>query len=456
MDKKRKVFMTGATGVMGMAAMREFMERLDRFSLTALARPGKNNRKKLAPFIEKGVKVIWGDLMNPEDINKGVKDADIVLHVGGMVSPAADYFPEKTYKVNTQSMRNIVDAVKARADNDRVGVVYIGSVAQYGDHYPPHHWGRVGDVLFPAKKDAYASSKIDAERILSDSGLKKWVSLRQTAILSPALLGKATDPLAFHVPVKGVIEWVTAEDSGRLLANVCEDWVPEDFWCNFYNVGGGSSYRLTNYEFEAMLMKALHCPPPEKVFDVRWFATRNFHGIWFEDSDRLDEILHFRSGESAADYFRRMASSLPWFYGLTPLVPPFVIKGMMRWVAGRNRLAPLYWKKHGVKERIDLHFGGMEAWNSLPGWEGTDLSRPSDTPLCRDHGYDESKPIGRLTIEDMRNVARERGGECLSEEMTPGDILTPLEWNNAEGATFKASPASVMLGGHWGPPGCSF
>lgn len=451
MDKKRKVFMTGATGVMGMAAMREFMGRLDRFSLTALARPGKTNRKKLAPFIEKGVKVIWGDLMNQEDINKGVRDADFVLHVGGMVSPAADYFPEKTYKVNTQSMRNIVDAVKARTDSDRVGVVYIGSVAQYGDHYPPHHWGRVGDVLFPAKKDAYASSKIDAERILSDSGLKKWVSLRQTAILSPALLGKATDPLAFHVPVKGVIEWVTVEDSGRLLANVCEDRVPEDFWCNFYNVGGGSSYRLTNYEFEAMLMNALHCPPPEKVFDVRWFATRNFHGIWFEDSDRLDEILHFRGGESAPDYFKRLASSLPWFYSLTPLVPPFVIKGMMRWVAGRNRLAPLYWKKHGVKERIDLHFGGMEAWNSLPGWEGTDLSRPSDTPLYRDHGYDESKPIGRLTIEDMRSVARERGGECLSEEMTPGDMLTPLEWKNAEGATFKASPASVLLGGHWGP-----
>lgn len=445
--------MTGATGVMGMAAMKEFMGRLDRFSLTVLARPGKKNRKKLQPFIENGVKVVWGDLMNPDDIKTGVENADIVLHVGGMVSPAADYFPDKTYKVNTQSMRYIVDAVKDRADADCVGVVYVGSVAQYGDHYAPHHWGRTGDILYAAKKDAYASSKIDAERILSDSGLKKWVSLRQTAILSPALLGKATDPLAFHVPVKGVIEWVTAEDSGRLLANVCEDWVPEDFWCKFYNVGGGKTYRLTNYEFESMLMKALHCPAPEKVFDVQWFATRNFHGIWFEDSDRLDDILHFRGGQTASEYFRSLADSLPWFYGLTPVVPAFVIKMMMRWVAGRNHLAPLYWRKHNVDERIRLHFGSREEWDALPGWEGTDLSRPSDIPVSVGHGYDETKPICQLGMEDMRQAARQRGGECVSGKMTTGDMTTVLEWKNAEGACFKASPASVLLGGHWGPPG---
>lgn len=453
---KRRVFMTGVTGVMGMAAMREFEGRLDRFSLTVLARPGKKNRKKLQPFIEKGVNVVWGDLMKPDDINSGVENADIVLHVGGMVSPAADYFPDKTYKVNTQSMQYVVDAVKARPDSDRVGVVYIGSVAQYGDRLPPNHRGRAGDLLRPAKNDAYASSKIDAERILSDSGLKKWVSLRQTAILSPALLGKATDPLAFHVPVRGVIEWVTAEDSGRLLANVCEDWVPDDFWCRFYNVGGGKTYRLTNYEFEARLMAALRCPPPEKVFDAQWFATRNFHGIWFEDSDRLDDILHFRSGETAQEYFKRFADSLPWFYRLTPLVPAPVIKGMMRWVAGRNRLAPLYWRKHNVEERIRLHFGSREEWDALPGWEGTDLGRPSEIPPDASHGHDETKPPGRLGIEDMREAARARGGECLSAAMATGDMTTPLEWKNAEGACFKASPASVLLGGHWGPPGNSY
>jgi len=451
-NPRRRVFLTGATGVMGMAALREFVQRLDRFSVVLLARPSKINRKKLAPFISPGnVDVVWGDLTDAADVAKGVDGADFVLHVGGIVSPMADYCPEKTYRVNTTAMRNIIDAVKASPDADNVGVVYVGSVAQYGPYNPPHHWGRTGDPLKPAKMDEYARSKVDAERMLADSGLKKWVSLRQSGMLSAAVLSHALDPIAFHVPVKGVLEWATAEDSGRLLANVCESWIPGDFWVNFYNIGGGKSYRLTNYEFEALLMKAMHCPPPEKVFDVRWFATDNFHGMWYEDSDRLEEITHFRGGVSAEEYFRQLAAGLPWYYSLIPIVPSALMKMVMHWVAGRNRLAPLWWRRHGDEASINAHFGSLRAWDELPGWKDTDLSRPDDkVPSPRSHGYDETKPKNRLGLDDMRDAARHRGGLCLSQSMVEGDLLTLLRWQDADGRVFEASPAAVLLGGHWG------
>lgn len=451
--RKRRVFLTGATGIMGTAALRQLADRLDRFDLTLLARDSKANRKKLAPCIGRdGIRVVWGDLMNYADVLRGVEGADVVLHVGGMVSPAADYHPEKTFKVNTGSMANIVKAVKEMPDPDAVAVVYIGSVAQYGPCNPPRHWARCGDTLRPAKLDAYAASKIAAERILTDSGLKKWASLRLGAILSKALLKKAFDPITFHVPIKGVLEWVTDEDSGRLLANVCEEWVPADFWQRFYNIGGGESYRITNYEFERGLMRAMHCPPPEKIFDARWFATDNFHGMWPMDSDVLEEKLHFRSGKTFDQYLSDFSRSLPWYFSLTPLCPPALMRGVMRWVAGRNQLAPLYWKKHNITERIDAHFGGIDKWRALPGWEGTDLSRPSETPVARSHGYDESKPVGELDIADMRDAARYHGGECLSTSMAKGDITGMLKWQTADGTRFDASPASVLLGGHWGPP----
>lgn len=450
--KKRRVFLTGATGTMGSAALKEFIERLDKFSLIVLARDSKKNRKFLSPYLKKGIEVVWGDLLNYENVLKGVEGADVVLHAGGMVSPAADYHPMKTFKVNTVSMKNIIDAVKSQSDPDSIAVVYIGSVAQYGSYNPPNHWGRCGDLLLPAKMDGYALSKVAAERLLSDSGLKKWVSLRQTGILSPALLNNATDPIAFHVPIKGVLEWITVEDSGRLLANVAEEIVADNFWCKFYNIGGGSSYRLTNYEFEASLMKAMKCPPPEKVFDVRWFATDNFHGMWYEDSDALDRYLHFRSGETSEEYFKRFSKSLPFYYSLTPMVPSKIMKMFMRWVAGRNKLAPLYWKKHGNSTMINLYFGSLDKWNALPGWKETDLSRPSDKPESKNHGYDESKPLNKLTLEDMKEVASFRGGECVSDHMVEGDLLTLLEWKTENGEEFTASPASVVLGGHWGNP----
>ena len=65
------------------------------------------------------------------------------------------------------------------------------------------------------------------------------------------------------------------------------------------------------------------------------------------------------------------------------------------------------------------------------------------------HGYDESKPLSTLDIEDMRSAAKFRGGECLSQSMTTGDMRTPLEWRCGCGHTFKATPTLVLLGGHW-------
>ncbi|MDE6424165.1 MAG: NAD-dependent epimerase/dehydratase family protein [Muribaculaceae bacterium] len=172
----KNIFLTGATGVMGMKGMQEILGLRDKgenLLLTVLARPGKRNEKKLQPFIDRGVKVIWGDLLDPIVIERGVRDADVVLHVGGMVSPAADWEPEKTYRVNTESMRLIVEAAKKREATEcgerrvSVRVVYIGSVAQYGNRPYPHQWGRSGDPICSATFDKYALSKIEAERILA-------------------------------------------------------------------------------------------------------------------------------------------------------------------------------------------------------------------------------------------------------------------------------------------------
>ncbi|MCM1490336.1 MAG: NAD(P)-dependent oxidoreductase [Muribaculum sp.] len=372
----KKIFLTGATGVMGLHGLRELVGSTQRYEITVLARESKKNKKLLTPFIAKGVNVIWGDLLDRKAVERGVDTADIVLHVGGMVSPAADWYPEQTIRTNIGSMQNIIEAAQKRKDT--VKIVYIGSVSQYGPHNVPNHWGRSGDPLNPDPNDAYAYSKTEAERMLIESGLKWWVSLRQTGILHSGLLKKASDPISFHVPIRGVLEWVTAEDSGRLLERVCRDSVPDSFWNKCYNVGGGAQYRLTNYEFECRILKAMGCPPPEKIFETKWFATDNFHGMWFADSDDLEEILHFRSGITPEEYFRQMKRELPWYFSLAPLAPAFAIKMYMKKVANTPQLGTMWWIKHNVTSRINAAWGSKEAWESLPDWSGFDLSRPSD------------------------------------------------------------------------------
>lgn len=461
---KKTICVTGATGTMGMATLRELAPRADRFDITVLARPGKTNRNKLKPYMSlPGFKVVWGDLCNYEDVKAAAANADYVLHMGGMVSPAADYHPVQTLKVNVEAARNVARAVLEGPKADTAKVVYIGSVAQLGDRRPPLHWGRTGDPLAASEGDAYALSKIEAERAIVDSGLKHWVAIRQTGILYPGLLLKGSDPITFHVPLRGMLEWATDEDSGRLMANICEPSVPDRFWNKFYNLGSGESYRLTNYEFEKLLLKALGVPAPDKVFNADWFATRSFHGQWWQDSDRLQELVPFRSGEPCTDYFKRMASMVPWYFKLAPLAPAALIKAGMKTVAMRKPLGTLYWLRNGIDDKIRIHFGSVDEWKSIPGWKQQikELehypaneprgSRHAPAATGIDHGYDESKPASQLTLDDMKQKAAHHGGKCLSPAMATGDMATLLDWECAEGHRFKASPALVLLGGHWCP-----
>ena len=447
--QKRKVFLTGATGTMGWAGMQELLKHPDKVEITVLARPSKANQKKLAPLADK-IHIVWGDLTKYEDVELGVRGSDYVLHVGGMVSPAADYYPNKTRYVNQRAAENVARAVLAQPNADEIKVAYIGSVAQTSDRNEPIHWGRTGDPICISVYDHYAISKTTAERIIVESGIKNWVCLRQSGILYPAIL-KNYDPIMFHVPIRGVLEWATVEDSGRLLSNLCTFDLPEHFWRHFYNIGSGKEYRLSNYEFECKLLKAISCPPPEKIFNANWFVTRNFHGQWYVDSDKLEDYLHFRANVPVDEYFDGMSKQLPWFFSLAKLVPAPILKLAMRPKAYKKGLGTQNWIKTQNKARISAFYGSMEKYKQIPDWKHFDTSHPSEEAIILNHGYDESKPESELDIEDMRQAATFRGGKCLSESMVKGDLSTPLEWECQFGHKFKASPALILLGGHWCP-----
>ena len=376
---KKTVFLTGGTGNMGWAGFQELLKK-GKFNIRLLARDSKKNRKKLAPYLsDPSVTVIWGDLTRYEDVFEGVRGANYVLHVGGMVSPAADYYPEKTLKVYVTAAKNVVKAVLAQPHASEMKVVYIGSVAQYGDRNPPRHWGGADEPQTPAKYDMYALSKIRSEEIFASAGLAHWVSLRQSGILYPGILS-VVNPTAFHVPMRGVLEWATIEDSGRLLAQVCEDWVPEDFWNKAYNISSGEQYRMTNYEFMGRMLSSLGLPSPEKVFEPQWFALKNFHGMWYTDADKLDEILHFREYIPVDEYFAAMKSKLPWFYSLAFLAPSWAVKMFMKPYAFEKGMGTQWWVANDP-EKFEAYYGSREAYDAIRTWDDV---RPA--PLSKKSG----------------------------------------------------------------------
>ena len=456
--KKKTVALTGASGNMGYRGFLELYARKDKFRIVLLLRNSRKNRKRFRDYLQDpAVRIVWGDLTCYEDILELVTGADYVLHVGGMVSPAADYYPVRTLRTNVSAARHIVRAVKAQPDPDNVKVVYIGTVAQTGDRNPPVHWGRTGDPIKISIYDHYALSKVKAEAVFAESGLKHWVSLRQSGILYPEIL-KNIDPIVFHVPLNGMLEWATVEDSGRLLANVCGDDIPEDFWRRFYNIGSGEEYRLTNYEFEELTLGTLGIGTPKDLFEPNWFATRNFHGQWYSDSDVLERYCHFRANIPVRDYFKSMMSQVPFYYKLAFLAKPWapvLKKYWMRSVARQENYGTLRWVEQNNLERMTAYFGGMEKYRKIPAsWEAFSLVVPDKKTSSLevrilDHGYDESKNLADLTLEDLQRAAAFRGGQCLAREIP--DPYSPVLWRSARGNEFRMSVNLVLKGGHWCP-----
>lgn len=456
---KKVVFLTGATGNMGWAGFQELYRKKDRFRIRVLARHSKKNIRLLERYMDDpDVEIVWGDLTVYEDVLAGVAGADYVLHVGGMVSPKADYYPEKTLKVNVTAAENVVRAVKAQPDRDRIKVVYIGSVAQCGDRLYPIHWGCAGDPVYASAFDMYAVSKCRAEKAFADSGLKYWVSLRQSGILYPGIF-RQINPIALHVPIKGVLEWATIEDSGRVLANVCEDYVPEEFWNRFYNISSGEQYRMTNYEFEQRLLSPIGISSVEKVFEPRWFATRNFHGMWYTDADELEKYLHFRANIPVDEYFRQMTSRLPWYFSLARLVPACLIKAFMRPLAYEKGLGTQTWIKDSP-EKLEAYYGSEEEFLGIRSWEqmrppymekNIDKARAAGEVVELNRGYDMSRSIYSLDADEIEAAAVFRGGHFLGPEDLVGTKGAVFGWTCEHGHQFSASLEYVLLGGGWCP-----
>ena len=458
-NKKYTVFLTGATGVMGSAVLTELSNHLDLLNLRLLLIEKKipSNISTLIKNNKSSIEVIKGDLRNYDTILKCVTGADYVLHVGGMVSPYADTLPYETLDVNIGGMKNIVKAVLAQENKDSIKVCYIGSVAETGGRNYPYHYGRIGDPINISIYDHYALSKAMAEMILVDSGIKNWVVLRMTGIIHAGLFNNMK-PIVMHVVINGGLEWCTQEDSGRLLRQLVlldiDGKLGKDFWNHMFNISSGKDYRLSNYEFENYILKGSGLPDTNKIFEPNWFVTKNFHGHFFLDSDKLEDFLHFREGIPVKRYFEKLSSKVPFKVKLGRYAGARIIKYFMRKLARTKGDGTLDWIENNNKPKITAYFGSMEEYKQIPtNWNDFKIIDLNvENPKLLDHGYDTNKPESELDIEDAKAAAIFRGGELLSEQMEKGDLKTKLKWKCGYCKNeFEASPCLILQGGFWCP-----
>lgn len=165
------------------------------------------------------------------------------------------------------------------------------------------------------------------------------------------------------------------------------------------------------------------------VIDPKWYATRNFHGHFYLDSDKLENYLHFR--QDGMEYFY---DAYKKNLGATATVSKVICKfpggqklmgSIMKKVFLKQALTEhgtVHFTKDNVEDHIDAYWGSKKTWEALPD-NINDMKHFTDWDkvIKLDHGYDEDKPETELNLSDMKGAAKFRGGECLSDTMETGN-----------------------------------
>lgn len=469
------IALTGASGNMGRPTLTQLLE-LDFVKKIKILLLNEKKEKAFARKLRKQygdrIEIIFGNIKNPCDVKALIEKSNYVLNLAAVIPPLADHYAQKTIDCNVTGVETLVKCIEKIQEN-QPKLVHISTVAIYGNRDYKHPWGRVGDPLISSVYDLYSATKIKGERTVLDSNVKTWVVLRQTGILHNRLLfDNIKDGLMFHTCLNAPIEWVTANDSALMMKHLIEkdhkSELGDGFWKKCYNIGGGKANRITGFEtFDQGF--GIIGGSAEKFLKPNWHVIRNFHCIWFQDSDVLNDYLDFQR-ESATDYWKEMYNTHKYF-ALAKIIPPRFISKIAIERLQKNDNAPAYWIKHNDLGKIKAYFGSQENVNCLPKkWEdfpvlahgkiadGTiDYDDMKNTNKIKshgymlDHGYDESKSDDELDIDDMQKAAAFRGGKCLSSSINKGDMHTKITWQCHDGHTFESSPYCILKAGHWCP-----
>ena len=463
------VSLTGATGNMGLETLRQVLEidKVKRVKILVRDRSKKQAQKLVDKYKEK-VEVVIGDISNKNNCRELLKDSHYILNLASVIPPKSDKYPKEAFETNYIGTKNIVDILEETEENKRAKLVHISTVALYGNRDEKHPWGRVGDPLLISPYDIYSYSKLFSERYVLDSSLEYKAIIRQTAMIHDKMLSdNMNDGLMFHTCYNAPLEWATANDSGLLMKRIIEEDLNNNldsyFWKGCFNLGAREENRIIGYDTFNEGFKLIG-GSTKKFMKPNWNATRNFHGLWYYDGDKLEKLFQYQK-DSVNDFWHKIGKK-NWYFSLAKIVPPKIISffAIERLLNDKN--SPTYWYKNKEYAKIIATFGSVEAFENLPkNWKSFNLLKENKdsngnyinyeelrnikNAKLLYHGYDESIQDSDIDFNILNKAAEFRGGQLLTKNVQKGDLYSKLEWQCSEGHKFRANAFTIIKAGHW-------
>ncbi len=246
---------------------------------------------------EPNVEIVKGDITDKESVYEALRNVGGILHLAALLPPASERDRDKTFAVNVEGTRNIVEALKSHGS--KATLVFTSSISTYGDT------SKESDPIKITQPqnaiDIYAESKIAGEKILIGSGVN-FVVLRIASIAVPAFL-EPPEPWPFTSDQR--VEMVHRDD----VADAIKSSVgTAEAVGNVFNIAGGSTWRLAGKDYVEDFFDFMGAPVEMAVYREEpgwndWYDTVESQKILNYQNRSYD----FYSGEMKAIVEEMMA-----------------------------------------------------------------------------------------------------------------------------------------------------
>ena len=246
---------------------------------------------------EPNVEIVKGDITDKESVYEALRNVGGILHLAALLPPASERDRDKTFAVNVEGTRNIVEALKSHGS--KATLVFTSSISTYGDT------SKESDPIKITQPqnaiDIYAESKIAGEKVLIGSGVN-FVILRIASIAVPAFL-QPPEPWPFTSDQR--VEMVHRDD----VADAIKSSVgTAEAVGNVFNIAGGSTWRLAGKDYVEDFFDFMGAPVEMAVYREEpgwndWYDTVESQKILNYQNRSYD----FYSGEMKAIVEEMMA-----------------------------------------------------------------------------------------------------------------------------------------------------
>jgi len=281
------ILVTGGLGNIGAAVVRTCLQR--GHGVTVFDVENRRTRK-LAKRSK--ANVVLGDIRNFQDISHAVKNQDAIIHMAAILPPLSNENPDLCLSINVGGTENLIRAMK-ESDNCP-SLIFVSSASVMGSTQDRNQLIKAEDQLFPM--DTYSKSKIEAEKIIEQSGIKFCI-MRIAGVLPTILNLKSSMAMVkniFDMPLDARCEMVLDIDVATALTVASEKMAGTEELNGFKGfIAGGESggFQMKTKDLVALVFLSVGLNLPDR----KLFSTdlNSYYLDWY-DTEQVQNILGYQ------------------------------------------------------------------------------------------------------------------------------------------------------------------